>query len=253
MRVLHYAAKLAVFALVMMSFGSACGGDDGGTRALESRGFRAVRWGAEMLRPDLEAIDDVPLAEGYTIRTPTEAELPAVFAMAVEAFAEHWGESEAGEQRLDEWTGDPAFRLDLVVVAWNGDEPAAAVTNLIETLDDGSVRGLDVFGAGRCPGRVRPPHGHAPRPRGVALDGVERARSGWSWTPRRPGWSRARPRGGRDRPRRAAWRCDPRGEAAKDKDRTLVSPLLFWRRGFFCCRCRRSRKPTPPWPGAACS
>ena len=121
---------------------SAFGGDDGQAAALESRGFAAVRWGAEMLRPDLEGIAEVPLAEGYALRSPTEAELPAVFAMAVEAFAEHWGESEAEEQRLDQWTDDPAFRLDLVVVAWKGDEPAAAVTNLLDTLDDGSVRGL---------------------------------------------------------------------------------------------------------------
>jgi ribosomal protein S18 acetylase RimI-like enzyme len=121
---------------------SVFGGDEGVTRALESRGFVPVRWGAEMLRPDLESIEDVPLAEGYALRSPTEAELPAVFAMVVEAFAEHWGESEAGEQRIEEWTDDSAFRLDLVVVAWKGDEPAAAVTNLLEELDGGSIRGL---------------------------------------------------------------------------------------------------------------
>ena len=118
-------------------------GDQGLETALLAAGYTAVRWGAEMLRPDLESIEDAPLPEGYTLRSPTTDELPAVFAMAVEAFAEHWGEYEGSEQRFDEWVEDPGFRLDLVVVAWKGDEPAAAVSNLLDDpAEDGSVRGL---------------------------------------------------------------------------------------------------------------
>ena len=121
---------------------SAFGGDEGLATALAAAGYDGVRWGAEMLRPDLEAIDDVPLADGYTLRSPTEAELPAVFAMAVEAFAEHWGEYEASDQRIEDWVENPHFRIDLVVVAWRGDEPAASITNVLETQPDGSIRGL---------------------------------------------------------------------------------------------------------------
>ena len=95
-----------------------------------------------MLRPSLEQIPDAPLADGYEIRTPNEAELPAVFAMTVEAFAEHWGQSEAGEQRLDEWIESPAFRLDQVVIAWKGDEPVAMVNGELETKPDGTMSGL---------------------------------------------------------------------------------------------------------------
>ena len=95
-----------------------------------------------MLRPDLENLPEYPVAEGYALRVPTEAELPAVFEMTVQAFAEHWGQYEADEQRFDEWADDPRFRRDLQVVAWKGDEPAALVSNVLETLDDGSVRGL---------------------------------------------------------------------------------------------------------------
>jgi ribosomal protein S18 acetylase RimI-like enzyme len=96
-----------------------------------------------MLRPDLEDLPEVVLADGYTIRTPAEAELPAVFEMLVAAFAEHWGEYEAEEQRFNDWVEDPRFLRDFVVVAWApGDRPAAAVLNLLETAADGSVRGL---------------------------------------------------------------------------------------------------------------
>jgi ribosomal protein S18 acetylase RimI-like enzyme len=109
---------------------------------IRDAGYVAVRWDAEMLRPDLEAIPEVPLADGYELRSPVEAELPRVFEMAVEAFAEHWGEYEAEEQRIDEWIENPQFRLDLVVVAWNGDEPAALVTNILEQRPDGSTAGL---------------------------------------------------------------------------------------------------------------
>ena len=111
--------------------------------ALEDRGYAAVRWDAEMLRPDLRDLPDVPVADGYEIRSPTEAELRAVFDMLVVAFAEHWGEAVAEEQRFEDWVDDPRFRRDLVVVAWAGDDrPAAAVLNLLETAPDGSVRGL---------------------------------------------------------------------------------------------------------------
>ena len=118
------------------------GGDTEVRDALVERGYQPVRLEAEMLRPDLEHLPDFAVPEGYVLRVPTEAELPAVFAMGVLAFAEHWGQYEADEQRFDEWADDPQFRRDLQVVAWQGNEPAALVSNVLETLDDGSLRGL---------------------------------------------------------------------------------------------------------------
>ena len=109
---------------------------------LVDRGYAKVRWDAEMLRPDLENLPTFPVPEGYVIRVPTEAELPAVFEMSVLAFAEHWGQNEADEQRFEDWADDPRFRRELQVVAWKGDAPAALVSNVVETRDDGSVLGL---------------------------------------------------------------------------------------------------------------
>ncbi|HEY4228384.1 MAG TPA: GNAT family N-acetyltransferase [Candidatus Limnocylindrales bacterium] len=110
--------------------------------ALRARGYEPVRWDAEMLRPDLEHLPEVVLAEGYELRTPIQAELPAVFEMSVLAFAEHWGQSEDDEHEFEEWADDPRFRLDLQVVAWKDGQPAALVSNVLETRDDGSVMGL---------------------------------------------------------------------------------------------------------------
>jgi ribosomal protein S18 acetylase RimI-like enzyme len=109
---------------------------------LVDRGYAKVRWDAEMLRPDLESLPAFPAPEGYVIRVPTEFELPAVFEMSVLAFAEHWGQNEADEQRFEDWADDPRFRRELQVVAWKGDEPVALVSNVVETRDDGLVMGL---------------------------------------------------------------------------------------------------------------
>ena len=117
-------------------------GDSELEEALGILGYEAVRWDAEMLRPDMETLPDVVIPAGYSLRAPEPGELPAVHAMAVAAFAEHWGEYEGSDFRLDEWIDDPRFRRGLVVVAWHGDQPVAQVTNMVEHLPDGTVRGL---------------------------------------------------------------------------------------------------------------
>jgi ribosomal protein S18 acetylase RimI-like enzyme len=110
--------------------------------ALAARGYAAVRREAEMLRPDLEDLPDVAVPAGYTLRTPTEADLPAVHAMDVLAFAEHWGAYEAEEQDVSTWAGHPRFRREHVVVAWSGDDPVCCVNNQLRPARDGSVHGL---------------------------------------------------------------------------------------------------------------
>lgn len=110
--------------------------------ALLERDYVPTRLEVEMLRPDLDDLPEVQLPDGYVLRAPTDAELPAVFAMGVLAFSEHWGEWDASEHTFEEWAEDPRFRTDYQVVAWKGDEPAAYVSNVIETQDDGTVMGL---------------------------------------------------------------------------------------------------------------
>ena len=118
------------------------GGDTELEAALERRGYEIVRWGAEMLRPNLDAITPMPLAEGYAIRAPEASELRAVFDMTNLAFRDHWGESVAEDETLEHWVDDPRFRRELVVCAWHRDEPVAVVMNVLVTAPDGSVRGL---------------------------------------------------------------------------------------------------------------
>ncbi len=112
------------------------------TDALDSLGYTAVRWDAEMLRPHMDDLPGVVVAEGYRLGAPGDGDLAAVHEMMVEAFAEHWGEYEAEDHRIEEWIEDPRFRRDLVVVAWAGKRPAAVVCNIVESAPDGTRRGL---------------------------------------------------------------------------------------------------------------
>jgi ribosomal protein S18 acetylase RimI-like enzyme len=117
-------------------------GDRSLEAALLAAGYTAVRWDAEMLRPHMDDLPEAVLEDGYTLRPPEPEELPAVHAMMVEAFADHWGEYVGSDFPIDEWVEDPRFRRELVVVAWRGDEPASVVCNIVEPRPDGSLRGL---------------------------------------------------------------------------------------------------------------
>lgn len=153
-------------------------GDTELARVLAGRGYAEVRWAAEMLRPHLDDVPDVALPEGYELRIPEPAELPAIHAMMVEAFSEHWGEHEASDQVYEEWVEDPRFRRDLVVVAWRGTEPAAVVCNILETMPDGTLRGL-LDGVCTHPGHRRLGLARAAIARSLALLRAEGATSAY--------------------------------------------------------------------------
>ncbi len=118
------------------------GGDTELATALRILGYTAVRWDAEMVRPDMEHLPAVVVPEGYVLRAPEPGELRAVHEMAISAFSEHWGEWEGADHQFEEWIEDPRFRRDLVVVAFRGSQPVTALSNSVETLLDGSVRGM---------------------------------------------------------------------------------------------------------------
>ncbi|HEY7331555.1 MAG TPA: GNAT family N-acetyltransferase [Candidatus Limnocylindria bacterium] len=118
----------------------------GAVKLLERHGYVAVRWFFEMLRPTLDDIVVPPLPEGLTLRAPRgEAEMRKVFDADVEAFADHWGGFDASEASFQQWLHDPDYDPELFVVAWDGDEVAGGVWNVIMTHDNaafGWKRGL---------------------------------------------------------------------------------------------------------------
>ena len=118
-------------------------GDRGGRVLLESAGYEPFRRFFSMVRPDLESIPDAPLPEGLDIRPiPRDRTvLRQVFDAANEAFRDHFGWVDEGDESFASFIEDPATDPDLWLVAFDGDEVAGAVLNGIHRQDDGSGDG----------------------------------------------------------------------------------------------------------------
>jgi mycothiol synthase len=115
-------------------------GDDELVGCVGRRGYEAVRWDVEMVRPTMDDLPAVPaLPAGYAIRPVRPADMRMVSDMVVEAFREHWGETEASGDELSEWVDDPRFDIDLVCVVWRGAQPAACVSIQLQEHADGGV------------------------------------------------------------------------------------------------------------------
>lgn len=104
---------------------------------LEARGYRAVRFFFEMVRPDLEGIPDLALPPGVEARPVREEDLRAIWRAEVEAFSEHWGatDDDAREERWEEFRSDPLNDLSLWQVAWAGDQVVGMVRAYINPAD----------------------------------------------------------------------------------------------------------------------
>lgn len=116
-------------------------GDRGGRVLLESAGYEPFRRFFSMLRPDLESIPDAPLPDGLEIRPiPRDGALPRqVFDAASEAFRDHFGWVDEGDEAFAGFIGDPATDPGLWLVAFEGDEVAGAVMNGIHRQSDSSA------------------------------------------------------------------------------------------------------------------
>jgi mycothiol synthase len=102
---------------------------------LEEAFYRIVRYGYEMVRPDLETIPDLSLPTGLEVRPVRPEHLPAIWQAAREAFRDHWGycEDEFGEEQyrsFEEWA--LPSRLDTFQVAWCDGQVAGMVQCFID-------------------------------------------------------------------------------------------------------------------------
>jgi mycothiol synthase len=105
----------------------------GAGRLAESEGFSAVRWFFSMERPgldrDLPGIP--PLADGIEVRAVTREQARAIWEADHDAFQDHWGGWDTSDASFHRWADGPEWQPDNFVVAWDGDEVAAAVLNVI--------------------------------------------------------------------------------------------------------------------------
>jgi mycothiol synthase len=111
---------------------------------LQSKGFRIVAYGAEMLRPGLGDIPDARLPDGLEIRPVGPDDRRAIWEADREAFRDHWGFSEPTEDEWEMFVEEPHQDTSLWKVAFDGDEIVGQVRTFInetENAEFGRLRG----------------------------------------------------------------------------------------------------------------
>jgi len=127
---------------------------------LVDAGYRAVRHGFKMVRPDLEDIPDRPLPEGLEVRPVQADQYRAVFDAAKEAFRDSWEYSDDWwtDEKFESWQQEPVFQPELWQVAWDDGQVAGMVLNFIrhnENEEHGRQRGYTETICVRRPWRRR--------------------------------------------------------------------------------------------------
>jgi GNAT superfamily N-acetyltransferase len=99
---------------------------------LQREGHKIVRYGLDMVRPNLDNIPDCPVPDGIEIRRGTLTEWRQIWEGAREAFRDHWGMSEWSEENFTAQSEYPHFNPNLWQIAWAKDEVAGGVLNFID-------------------------------------------------------------------------------------------------------------------------
>jgi mycothiol synthase len=95
-------------------------GETGLAALLEKTGYQPVRYGFEMVRPDLESIPNFPLPEGLEVRPALPEHYRANWEADTEAFRDHWVFIEPSEEDYQGWLVDTTtFQPELWQVAWD--------------------------------------------------------------------------------------------------------------------------------------
>lgn len=105
---------------------------------LGQEGYTPARWFFDMRRDGLDVIEVGSLPEGLEIRPvgADRASLRRLFDADAEAFRDHWGGFATDDAAFEEVLDDPNFDPSLYVVAWDGDEIAGAVINVIPSSEN---------------------------------------------------------------------------------------------------------------------
>jgi len=133
-----------------------------GTQALlDKAGYKVVRNGFEMVRPDLENIPDFPLPAGLEVRPVLPEHYRTIWEADVEAFRDHWGFAGPNETHYQAFlTNKVTFMPELWKIAWDVEknEVAGQVKGFInheENRVHGHLRGYAEFISTRRPWRKR--------------------------------------------------------------------------------------------------
>lgn len=111
--------------------------NEGATALLSSEGYTVVRRYHEMVRPTLDDITEAAVPAGLELRTGRADQARQVWNAMSEAFRDHWGEYDESETAFQRFLNDPLNRPDLWVVAWDDNQIAGVVINMVDDPEDG--------------------------------------------------------------------------------------------------------------------
>lgn len=101
-------------------------------KALTAGEFKPVRFMNRMIRDLNEPIEVPALPEGLEVRPVEAAQARTVLTALDEAFQDHWGHAPMQEEMIQALMANPMFKPELWQVAWDGDEVAAGVLNMVD-------------------------------------------------------------------------------------------------------------------------
>lgn len=103
----------------------------GAIALLEFEGFSVARSFFEMLRPNLNDLAEFPLPDGIEVRPMQTEHHRQIWEAGVEAFSDHWGGLAGGDEMFQRHFSGLSFEPDIWRVAWDGDEVAGFVSNVV--------------------------------------------------------------------------------------------------------------------------
>jgi ribosomal protein S18 acetylase RimI-like enzyme len=112
------------------------------TAWLEAHGWTTVAKAYEMLRPSMADIPEIRLPDGLEIRPVTEADTGRVWDALVDGFHDHRHKPEATDDDRQRFIDNPVHDPSLWVIAFDGDEIAGGVVNVIDP-EENAETGLD--------------------------------------------------------------------------------------------------------------
>jgi mycothiol synthase len=105
------------------------------TAWFEAHGWTNVARAYEMLRSSLEDVPELALPSGLEVRPVTAADASRVWDALVDGFQDHRHKPEATEEDRERFLDNPLHDPSLWVIAFDGDEIAGGVINIIDPED----------------------------------------------------------------------------------------------------------------------
>jgi ribosomal protein S18 acetylase RimI-like enzyme len=103
---------------------------------IRGAGFEPITYSATMVRPTVDDLPDHQLPEGLEIRPVRDEDLRTIWEADVEAFRDHWGFTEPGEESYQRFLDFPYHDPTLWKIAWDDEGVAGQVKSFIDTAQN---------------------------------------------------------------------------------------------------------------------